>query len=117
PRDRQQAYMCDVTYCTNKELVFDYLRDHLALRSCSRLLFDKLVKTGLSSGYQRLLLRGLHFAIVDEADSVLIDEARTPLILSGMSDQSAAEELHRDALDMAAALTESHYRIGEQGVE
>ena len=86
PQDRQQAYMCDITYCTNKELVFDYLRDRLALgdrRSRSRLLLDEIVKTSPSGGSQRLLLRGLHFAIVDEADSVLIDEARTPLILSG----------------------------------
>ena len=86
-QDRQRAYACDVTYCTNKELVFDYLRDRLALgarRGRSRLLVDELFKTRSVGQSQRLLLRGLHFAIVDEADSVLIDEARTPLILSGM---------------------------------
>src|SRR5262245_64228724 len=85
-QDRQRAYAGDVTYCTNKELVFDYLRDRLALgdrRARSRLLLDALCRNSAAGRNRHLLLRGLHFAIVDEADSVLIDEARTPLILSG----------------------------------
>ena len=89
PQERQRAYASDVTYCTNKELVFDYLRDRLALgprRARARLLIDEIFKSGPAGRHQRLLLRGLHFAIVDEADSVLIDEARTPLILSGMQE-------------------------------
>jgi preprotein translocase subunit SecA len=108
PQDRQQAYACDVTYCTNKELVFDYLRDRLALgarRGRARLLVDELFKTRLALQSQRLLLRGLHFAIVDEADSVLIDEARTPLILSGMAGEAENDAgLYETALDFARRL-------------
>ncbi len=68
--ERQAAYAADVTYCTNNELGFDYLRDNM--------------KFQLSSCVQR----ELHFAIVDEVDSILIDEARTPLIISGPSEQN-----------------------------
>ena len=64
---KQEAYKCDITYTTNSELGFDYLRDNMATRQQDR------------------VLRGLHFAIVDEADSILIDESRTPLIISGGS--------------------------------
>jgi preprotein translocase subunit SecA len=108
PHERQRAYASDVTYCTNKELVFDYLRDRLALgprRASAQLLIDGIFRSGLSRRHQPLLLRGLHFAIVDEADSVLIDEARTPLIISGM--QEGAENvaaLYETALDIARRL-------------
>ena len=68
---KQQAYNCDITYATNNELGFDYLRDNL--------------KTDL----KRMVQRGLEFAIVDEVDSILIDEARTPLIISGKGDKSS----------------------------
>ena len=64
---KKQAYLADITYTTNSELGFDYLRDNMATRPQDR------------------VLRGLHFAIVDEADSILIDESRTPLIISGGS--------------------------------
>jgi preprotein translocase subunit SecA len=108
PQDRQRAYACDVTYCTNKELVFDYLRDRLALgtrRGRTRLLVDELFKTKLAGQSQRLLLRGLHFAIVDEADSVLIDEARTPLILTGMAAETESDAgVYEIALDFARRL-------------
>jgi preprotein translocase subunit SecA len=67
----RQAYLCDVTYGTNNEFGFDYLRDNMAMSA------DELVQ------------RGHHFAIVDEVDSILIDEARTPLIISGPAEQSA----------------------------
>jgi preprotein translocase subunit SecA len=70
PADRRQAYACDITYGTNNEFGFDYLRDNMAW---SR---DELVQ------------RGHNFAIVDEVDSILIDEARTPLIISGPADQA-----------------------------
>jgi preprotein translocase subunit SecA len=107
-QDRQRAYGCDVTYCTNKELVFDYLRDRLALgarRGRARLLVDELFKTRSAGQPRRLLLRGLHFAIVDEADSVLIDEARTPLILSGMPGEAENDAgLYETALDFARRL-------------
>src|SRR5262245_18322352 len=80
---RRAAYRCDVTYCTNKEVAFDYLRDRLILGPATSRL--RLQIERLSSDRPRLgqlVLRGLHFAIVDEADSVLIDEARTPLVIS-----------------------------------
>ena len=68
--ERRDAYLCDITYITNNELGFDYLRDNMVVYK------------------ERLSQRGLHFAIVDEVDSVLIDEARTPLIISGQSGKS-----------------------------
>ena len=70
PAEKREAYNCDVTYGTNNEFGFDYLRDNLAFR-----LEDRVQ-------------RGLHYAIVDEVDSILIDEARTPLIISGPAEES-----------------------------
>ena len=70
--ERQAAYNCDITYVTNNELGFDYLRDNMVIYK------------------EQLVLRGLHYAIIDEVDSVLIDEARTPLIISGQSGKSTA---------------------------
>jgi preprotein translocase subunit SecA len=66
---------------------------------------------------RRLLLRGLQFAIVDEADSVLVDEARTPLILSAAADHSQDEAVHRQALDLAKQLSAADYEVGDHGVE
>ncbi len=103
PKERRAAYRNDVVYCTNKDLVFDYLRDRMALgprRSHTRMAIDGLVG---GRGHEPLYLRGLHVAIVDEADSVLIDEARTPLILSG-PDGAAAADLYPTALDLARRL-------------
>lgn len=105
PAERRAAYAADITYCTNKDIGFDYLRDSLTLssnRGRGRLLLQKL--TGLGDALDRLLLRGLHFAIVDEADSVLIDEARTPLVISGAGDAASEPELFRLALDAASGL-------------
>ncbi len=70
PEERRDAYNCDITYVTNNELGFDYLRDNMVVYK------------------KNLVLRGLHYAIIDEVDSVLIDEARTPLIISGQSGKS-----------------------------
>ena len=70
PEERREAYGCDITYVTNNELGFDYLRDNMVIYK------------------EQLVLRELHFAIIDEVDSVLIDEARTPLIISGQSGKS-----------------------------
>ncbi len=70
--DRRAAYACDITYVTNNELGFDYLRDNMVIYK------------------EQLVLRDLHYAIIDEVDSVLIDEARTPLIISGQSGKSTA---------------------------
>jgi len=91
--ERRRAYGCNITYVTNKELAFDYLRDRIAIGQMTENLRMKLEALCQSEARSRkLVMRGLHFAIVDEADSVLIDEARTPLIISRETD--AGEELH-----------------------
>jgi preprotein translocase subunit SecA len=105
--DRRAAYACDVTYCTNKELAFDYLRDRIVLGQRDgnlRLKIESL--RGETSRLGELRMRGLHFAIVDEADSVLVDEARTPLIISGQADGQVSAETAREALRLAASLAE-----------
>jgi preprotein translocase subunit SecA len=105
PEERRAAYAADITYCTNKDLGFDYLRDNLTLTARSgqgRLLLEKLL--GRGDRIDRLLLRGLHFAIVDEADSVLVDEARTPLIISGAGEGAADAELYRTTLELCREL-------------
>jgi preprotein translocase subunit SecA len=105
PEARRQAYARSVTYCSNKELAFDYLRDRVALaRRSSRLhlSLDKLQAGG--SREDRLVLRGLYFAIVDEADSVFIDEARTPLILSASTAVNEEREQSDQALELARHL-------------
>lgn len=79
--ERREAYNCDITYVTNNELGFDYLRDNMVIYK------------------EQLVQRGLHFAVIDEVDSVLIDEARTPLIISGQSGKST--KLY-DACDILA---------------
>jgi len=102
---RQAAYTADVVYVTNKTLVFDYLRDRILLATSSSSLHLRIEKLyGADTRSRRLLLRGLHYAIVDEADSVLIDEARTPLIIS--TEVSAGDEalVAGQALDIARQL-------------
>jgi preprotein translocase subunit SecA len=92
PIDRREAYRCDITYGTNNEFGFDYLRDNM------RFSLDELVQ------------RPLHYAIVDEVDSILIDEARTPLIISGPSDETTDLYFRIDRiipkLKRAATITE-----------
>ena len=105
PAARRLAYACDITYCTNKQIVFDYLKDRLMLGSqTSDLQFqiEGLHAPQPRSG--RLLLRGLCFVIVDEADSVLVDEARTPLIISNVSDASYEERIYGEAITIARQL-------------
>jgi preprotein translocase subunit SecA len=105
PAERREAYAADICYCTNKDLGFDYLRDTLTLASVrgrGRLLLEKLLERG--DRLDRLLLRGLYFAIIDETDSVLIDEARTPLIIAGTQDSAAEEALYRAALQITETL-------------
>ncbi|MDD4370303.1 MAG: preprotein translocase subunit SecA [Anaerostipes sp.] len=90
--ERRDAYNCDITYITNNELGFDYLRDNMVVEK------------------EELVQRDLHYAIVDEVDSVLIDEARTPLIISGESGKST--ELYR-ACDILARQMERGSSDGE----
>ncbi|HKI64051.1 MAG TPA: preprotein translocase subunit SecA [Burkholderiales bacterium] len=117
PAARRAAYRCDVTYCSNKEIAFDYLRDRMVLGGKPRAIAMKMDALSGAGAGQRLLLRGLQFAIVDEADSVLVDEARTPLILSTEAKQSQEEELHKQALGLARELGEDDYVIRDNGIE
>lgn len=99
---RRQAYRCDVTYCTNKEVAFDYLRDRLVLWDRPgpiRLQLERLY--GEKSRTRLVVMRGLHFAIVDEADSVLVDEARTPLIISAEAENNFHPGIYRLAMMIA----------------
>jgi len=99
---RQAAYTCPVTYCTNKQVAFDHLRDRLQLsHSESRLRIQLKSAFEQGNSLKGCLLQGLCFAIVDEADSVLIDEARTPLILTCDSPGNSMNNLCLKALDMA----------------
>ena len=103
---RRDQYLCDITYCTNKEIVFDYLRDKLTLSEMGgaalRLRVESLyVKDPRQS---RLLLRGLYYAITDEADSLLIDESRTPLIISGSVVGREEVNFMRTVMDFAESL-------------
>jgi preprotein translocase subunit SecA len=117
PESRRSAYRCDVTYCSNKEIAFDYLRDRRLLGGRPRAIAMKVDALGGAGVGQRLLLRGLQFAIVDEADSVLVDEARTPLILSAEASHSQEETLHAVALELAQQLGAADYEIRDQGVQ
>ncbi|EGG85398.1 protein translocase subunit secA [Lachnospiraceae bacterium 2_1_46FAA] len=90
--ERREAYNCDITYVTNNELGFDYLRDNMVIYK------------------EQLVQRGLHFAVIDEVDSVLIDEARTPLIISGQSGKST--KLY-EACDILARQMERGEASGE----
>ena len=101
---RQNAYRCDITYCTNKEIVFDYLKDRILLGQNSGHLHMRLERLYGSSRLEKLLLKGLFFAIVDEADSILIDEARTPLIISGPVDSTYESTIYHQAMDLIKQL-------------
>ena len=90
--DRRAAYNCDITYGTNNEFGFDYLRDNMVIYK------------------KEMVQRDLHFAIIDEVDSVLVDEARTPLIISGSSSKST--HLYQQAHMLATRLKEGRI-IGE----
>ena len=92
--ERREAYKCDITYVTNNELGFDYLRDNMVIYK------------------EQLVLRGLHYAIIDEVDSVLIDEARTPLIISGQSGKSTKLYEVCDVLARQLKRGEDGYRTG-----
>jgi len=95
PEDQKRAaYACDITYATNNELGFDYLRDNM--------------KSNLSD----MLQRGHNFAVVDEVDSILIDEARTPLIISGPSQDRS--EMYQIIDTLIPSLTEEHYELDEK---
>ena len=95
PEDKKAQYQCDITYSTNSELGFDYLRDHMAIYK------------------ERIVQRPLNFAIVDEVDSILVDEARTPLIISGAAKKT--ESTYKQADLFVKRLQEEDYDIDIKG--
>jgi len=115
---RRRAYAADVVFVDNKELAFDYLRDRLALgraRAKARVSVARLASPGadgIATGGPRL--RGLHFAIIDEADSILVDEAGTPLIISAPTGRAEPNTLFRGALELARGLTPGRDFVFEQ---
>jgi preprotein translocase subunit SecA len=113
PGARRAAYACDITYCCNKELVFDYLRDRLVTgRQPNRIQLQLDHLYGDATRVRQLVLRGLCFGIVDEADSVLIDEARVPLIISGAGGQVPEKQIYQMALGLARKLQqEQHFLL------
>jgi preprotein translocase subunit SecA len=115
--ERRTAYHCDITYCSNKELVFDYLKDRIARGDK---LTNPAFQRAMSSSPEialNMMQRGYHFAIIDEADSIFVDEARTPLIISGEEKFGDKEEtLLRTAMKLANSLTiENHFLVNEHG--
>jgi len=104
PEQRRVEYSRDVTYCIFKQVAFDYLKDRVLLglnRSNMQLELESLYTDNPRS--ERLLLRGLCYAIVDEADSVMIDEAQTPLILSAQEDGQVQSDVYTRALEIASS--------------
>ncbi|MDR3351943.1 MAG: preprotein translocase subunit SecA [Zoogloeaceae bacterium] len=109
--ERCRQYACDVVHVANKELTFDYLKDQIALGDTFAAQ-GKLRRLADGQGMPAALLPGLHMAIVDEADSVLIDEARTPLIISETLPDELGAEVYQQALGIAKTLeAERHYRL------
>lgn len=94
PSEKRKAYQCDITYATNNELGFDYLRDNMALSK------------------ESMVQRPFYYAIVDEVDSILIDEARTPLIISGRAEDSSETYKKMDAL--MCSIRPEHYEKDEK---
>jgi preprotein translocase subunit SecA len=121
PAERRKVYQQDVVYCTNKEIVFDYLKDHISLKQKPGHIAYPLQRLyGSAGSLKDPILRGLCFAIVDEADSVLIDEARTPLIISGAGDNDFEKKVYEQALVFAKQLSSNeHYRsdMGAKSIE
>ena len=112
---RRAVYAGDVVYASNKELAFDYLRDRAALgdRASTLHLAVASLRSGAAQAAAACVMRGLVFAIVDEADSVFVDEARTPLILSAMVDAGSDRGACERALQLARGLTPREHFVVE----
>jgi preprotein translocase subunit SecA len=114
PPDRKQAYDADITYCTNKEAAADYLRDRLQLgrlRGLTDALVAKINHGGMG-GVDRLVMRGLETAIIDEADSLLVDEAVTPLIISTEAPNDEQTQAFEQAAQLASRMEQGeHYKV------
>lgn len=125
PDEKRAAYRCDITYCSNKQLVFDYLADRLSQGERQGRIKTQLSELKTTASSEPLLMRGLCYAIVDETDSVLIDEARTPLIISRASDMTGRAEFYAQALhcadqlnpaeDYDLSLRDRHIELTERG--
>jgi len=117
PNERKAAYMADVTYCTNKEVAADFLRDRLVLgglRGLSSTLLARITGSGRQVT-DRLVQRGLYYAVVDEADSILIDESVTPLIISGDAPNPEQIESFQQATEIAGQLKpEVDYKVNHR---
>ncbi|MBL7219468.1 MAG: hypothetical protein ISS69_05100 [Phycisphaerae bacterium] len=117
PPKRREAYHANITYCTNKEVTADYLRDRLAmgrLRGLSSSLLAHIAD-GNQSGTDRVVQRGLNYAIIDEADSVLVDEGVTPLIISGQAPNAEQVQAFQQAAGIAGQmLGDVHYRVNHK---
>lgn len=109
--ERQVAYASDIVYCTNNELVFDYLKDQIEIDSGRHALNLHAQRLkGNRAVTDKIMLNGLHFAIVDEADSILMDEAITPLIISATTQANQRESLvYQQALDIAKLFVEDKH--------
>ncbi|KAJ8565797.1 hypothetical protein K7X08_008373 [Anisodus acutangulus] len=101
---RRENYLCDITYVTNSELGFDYLRDNLAT--------EMIVSFTLQS-VDELVIRNFNFCVIDEVDSILIDEARTPLIISGPAEKPS-DQYYKAAKVAAAFERDIHYTVDEK---
>jgi preprotein translocase subunit SecA len=116
--ERKEQYACDIVYCTNNELAFDYLKDSIILGNKNKSLhlhasrLQPSFRSQDRAGLNNLMLRGLHFAVVDEVDGVLLDEARTPLIISGEEvPQKAQQQVYEQAMSLILLLNEDeHYK-------
>lgn len=114
PQERRQIYAQNVVYCTNKELVFDFLKDSIQIEGKQhRLNLHAERLKGNQALLDNIMMQGLHFAIVDEADSVLLDEARTPLIISGEEiEQTDQKAVFVQAMELADQLIlNRHYKV------
>lgn len=113
PQERSRIYGANIVYTSNNEITFDYLRDRIVLGRQPNILRMKLSHLlGDVDVQNRLVMRGLHFAIVDEADSVLIDEARTPLIISQETDGEDERQWAEQAFQIVEDFVDGqHYRI------
>ena len=117
PASRAGAYAADITYATNKEVAADFLRDRLTLgrkRGLTETLVNRITGSR-RGGTDRLVMRGLEHAIVDEADSLLVDEAVTPLIISADAGEAGQTEVFETAAHMAGELARDRdYRVDTQ---
>jgi preprotein translocase subunit SecA len=118
PQQCREAYRADIVHTTNKQVAFDYLRDRIEMGDDTgdlRFQYRQIQRQQSTAADNQLLLRGLCFAIIDEADSVLIDEANTPLIITRTLPNDESDETYSDALYVASTLVEDqHFKLDQK---